>query len=74
MPMADRPFTNRAQQALALADANAARLGHPYIGTEHLLLGLLEEKTGPAAQVLNHLGVTTDRVRAVWRERTGKPL
>ena len=72
--MPDRPFTSRAKQALSLADSNAARLGHEYIGTEHILLGLLEEKTGPAAQLLTHLGVTADRVRAAWREATGKPL
>jgi ATP-dependent Clp protease ATP-binding subunit ClpC len=70
----DRPFTSRAQRALSLADSNAERLNHPYVGTEHLLLGLLEEETGPAAQILNHLGVTTNRVRATWIEVTGKQL
>ena len=72
--MAERPYTSRALQALKLADANAARLGHPYIGTEHLLIGLLEEATGPAAQVLNRLGVTAEGVRQVWRQTTGKEL
>jgi ATP-dependent Clp protease ATP-binding subunit ClpC len=61
--MSARPYTSRAQRALALADGEAQTLGHAYIGTEHLLLGLLEEKTGPAAQILNHLGVTVDAVR-----------
>jgi ATP-dependent Clp protease ATP-binding subunit ClpC len=72
--MPDRPFTARAKQALALADASAERLGHEYVGTEHLLLGLLEEKTGPAAQMLTHLGVTSERIREAWREATGRPL
>lgn len=69
-----RPLTSRAQRALDLADARAADLGLEYVGTEHLLMGLLEEATGPAAQLLNHLGVTADGVRAAWREATGKAL
>ena len=72
--MTKRPFTSRAQRALALADETAARLGREYVGTEHLLIGLLEEKTGPAAQILSHLGVTTDRVRSAWRETTGTEI
>jgi hypothetical protein len=40
----------------------------------HLLLGLLEEKTGPAAQLLNDLGVTVDSVRAAWRRATDEEL
>ena len=72
--MPDRPLTTRAQAALTLADAAAARLGHEYIGTEHLLVGLLEEKTGPAAQLLNHLGITVERVREEWHGITGTQL
>ena len=72
--MTDRPYTTRARRALELAAANADRLGHEYVGTEHVLIGLLEEKTGPAAQILNHLGVTPESVRNVWREQTGKRL
>ena len=60
--MPDRPYTTRAQQALALAESTAATRGDEFIGTEHLLLGLLAERTGPAAQILDHLGVTSDRV------------
>lgn len=37
-------------------------------------MGLLDEKTGPAAQLLNHLGVTADGVRAAWERQTGRPL
>jgi ATP-dependent Clp protease ATP-binding subunit ClpC len=72
--MADRPYTTRAQRVLALAGTVAERLDSPCIGTEHLLIGLLEEKTGPAAQTLNHLGVTTEAVRAAWHTTTGKQL
>lgn len=72
--MTDRPFTTRAQRALALADARAAALGHEYIGPEHLLMGLLEEPTSPAAQILNQLGVTSEQVRAVWTKVTGAAL
>ena len=60
--MADRPMTSRAQQALTLAHSDAAARGDAFVGTEHLLLGLLAERTGPAAQILTHLGVTRDRV------------
>lgn len=63
-----RPLTRRAQRAMTLADTQAAALGHEYIGTEHLLLGLLEERTGPAAQILEHLGVTAERVRTLLAE------
>lgn len=72
--MPERPYSTRAQRALDLADATAARLGLPYIGPEHLLIGLLEEPNGPAAQVLNHLGVTAETVRETWQRTTGKTL
>jgi ATP-dependent Clp protease ATP-binding subunit ClpC len=61
--MNKRPYSTRAQRALVLADGAAATLHDEFIGTEHLLLGLLEERTGPAAQILQHLGVSVDRVR-----------
>jgi len=63
-----RPFTTRAQRALALADAEASALGDEFVGTEHVLLGLLAERTGPAAQMLALLGVTPDRVRELLRQ------
>ncbi|MES2123364.1 MAG: Clp protease N-terminal domain-containing protein [Gemmatimonadota bacterium] len=72
--MRNRPYTTRAQHALALADASAEQVGTEYVGTEHLLIGLLEEGTGPAAQLLNHLGVTTENVRAAWQQQTGRAL
>ncbi len=60
--MAQRPYTTRAQQALALAESTAANLGDEFMWPEHLLLGLLAERTGPAAQMLAHLGVTSSKV------------
>ena len=70
--MANRAYTTRAQTALRLAESSAATLGDDFIGTEHLLIGLLEEKTGPAAQILSRLGVTTDEVREILREARSK--
>jgi len=57
-------FTQRARHVLALAQEEAQYLQHNYIGTEHLLLGLLREREGVASQVLSHLGIEVDRVRA----------
>ena len=53
-------FTERAQQALTKAQEAAASFGHSYIGSEHLLLGLLREEGGPAAKALAACGVTDD--------------
>ena len=60
------PYTTRAETALSLANAAAAQLGDQFIGTEHVLIGLLDEKTGPAAQMLGHLGVTSAQIRDLW--------
>jgi hypothetical protein len=57
------PFTPRAKRVLELALEEAANLGHNYIGTEHLLLGLVREEDGPAAHVLRNLGIRTERIR-----------
>ena len=64
-------FTKRSRQALTLAQDEALRLGHRYIGTEHLLLGLLREEQGVAAKVLAHLGVTLERVRQMVEDTIG---
>jgi ATP-dependent Clp protease ATP-binding subunit ClpC len=55
-------FTNKAKQALEMALTEAGEFGHNYVGTEHLLLGLLEEGTGVAAKTLESHGVTAERV------------
>jgi len=57
-------FTSRARQVLTLAQEEATRFNHNYIGTEHLLLGLVREGEGVAARVLTNLGVELNRVRS----------
>ena len=56
-------FADRARQVMVLAQVEARRLDHNYIGTEHLLLGLIREGDGVAAQVLVRLGADLNRVR-----------
>lgn len=56
-------FTERARNVMQLAQEEAQRLQHNYIGTEHLLLGLLREGEGVAGQVLTHLGVELEQAR-----------
>jgi len=64
--MADRfdKFTERARRVLTLAQEEALRFNHNYIGTEHLLLGLVREGEGVAAKVLANLGVELNKVRS----------
>src|SRR5437867_572195 len=57
-------FTERARQVVVLAQDEARALKHNYIGTEHILLGLLREEEGLAARVLESLDITVERVRA----------
>ena len=56
-------FTDRARRVVVFAQEEARLLGHNYIGTEHILLGLVREGEGVAAQVLQQLGADLDRVR-----------
>jgi ATP-dependent Clp protease ATP-binding subunit ClpC len=58
------PFTPRAKRVLELSLEEARQLGHNYIGTEHLLLGLIQEGEGVAARVLENLGVDLSKVRS----------
>src|SRR3954462_12155136 len=62
-PTGHIPFTPRAKKVLDLSLREALQLGHNYIGTEHLLLGLVREGEGVAAQVLQDLGADLNRVR-----------
>src|SRR5690242_7425886 len=64
--MSDRfeKFTDRARKVLTLAQEEAQRFNHNYIGTEHLLLGLIREGDGVAARVLKNLGIELSKVRA----------
>ncbi|MCD6093858.1 MAG: ATP-dependent Clp protease ATP-binding subunit [Candidatus Omnitrophica bacterium] len=59
----DIPFTPKAKEVLELAFDEAKKMGHNYIGTEHLLLGLLREKEGIGAQVLLNLGLDINKLR-----------
>jgi ATP-dependent Clp protease ATP-binding subunit ClpC len=60
----DLPYTSRAKKVLELAMNEARELNHSYVGTEHLLLGLLREEKGIAAQVLTDEGVNLEQARA----------
>ena len=65
-------FNEHAQHVLSLAREEALSLNHQYIGTEHLLLGLLREQAGLAALALQKLGVTLDPVRAAVEQKMGR--
>ena len=68
------PFTTRAKKALELSMREAQNLEHEYVGTEHILLGLLCEETGIAAQVLRHnTGLTEEKARAEVRRLIDDP-
>src|SRR5438045_8371899 len=56
-------FTDRARKVMQLANQEAQRLDHEFIGTEHILLGLVKEGSGVAASVLKNLGIELDKVR-----------
>jgi ATP-dependent Clp protease ATP-binding subunit ClpA len=66
------PFTPRAKKVLELSLREALSLGNDYIGTEHILLGLIREGDGVACHVLTDLGVGHDRVRELVIERAGE--
>ena len=64
-------FTEKANKALNLAVESAEQLGHTYIGSEHMILGLLKEGTGVAAEVLTKLGVSMDTMENTIRQKVG---
>ena len=66
-------FTQRARRVLSLAHQEAERARQSNIGTEHLLLGLMDEEGGVAGRVLRDLGMTPDRVREVVQRVSGNP-
>ncbi len=68
----DDRFTERARKVLILAQEEAKRMHHNYIGTEHLLLGLVKEGSGVAARVLKDLGVNSSKVRKIIEETVGQ--
>jgi len=65
-------FTDRARKVLTLAQEEATRFNHNYIGTEHLLLGLVREGEGVAAKILSNLGVELNRVRSAVEFMIGR--
>src|SRR2546429_6262387 len=65
-------FNDRAKRVLALAQDEAIRFNHNYIGTEHLLLGVVREGEGVAARVLDSLGVELSKVRAAVEFMIGR--
>lgn len=67
-PLPDKVFTPRAKQVLEHSFDEAQGMGHDFIGTEHLLLGILREKNGAAARILNSEGVTYEKVKKQVKE------
>jgi len=65
------PFTPRAKKVLELALREAVALGHNYIGTEHILLGIVREDDGVGARILLNSGADADRIRAETRRLLG---
>ncbi len=65
-------FTDRVRRVLAMARGEAVRLQHDYVGTEHILLGLIREGEGVAAAVLTNLNVDLDQIREQLEERMKK--
>ena len=72
-PGKELTLTPRGKKVLELSVEEARRMGHSYVGTEHLLLGLIREGEGVAAQVLNGLGADLNRVRLSVLEMLGSP-
>jgi ATP-dependent Clp protease ATP-binding subunit ClpC len=70
MPDKMQRFTQRARRVLSLAQEEAERLQHTYVGTEHLLLGLIREEGGIAGRVLRELGVDLKQVEALVERKT----
>ena len=65
-------FTDRFRKVLAMALEEAIRLQHDYVGTEHILLGLISEREGVAAAVFTNLNVDLDQIREQVEERVKK--
>jgi ATP-dependent Clp protease ATP-binding subunit ClpC len=69
----DLPYTSRAKKVIELSMHEAREMNHTYVGTEHLVLGLLAEGKGVAAQVLHSSGITLDRARLEMLAVLGGP-
>ncbi len=64
-------FTSRARRVLVLAQEEARLQNHSYIGTEHILLGLVREQEGIAAHALRHFGITAETAQRALEEIVG---
>jgi len=65
-------FTDRARRVVTLAQREARKLGHDYIGTEHILLGLIDEGAGVATTALTSMGISLDEMRQAVLDSTGR--
>ena len=72
--MNENKFTPRAEESLRLSQEAAGELGHGYVGTEHLLLGLLREEEGIAHRVLSEYGITDEMVCSILQSSVGRGL
>ena len=72
--MNENKFTPRAEEALRLSQEAAGELGHGYVGTEHLLLGLIREEEGVAHTVLTEAGLTDDMIVEIIKKSVGAGL
>jgi len=73
-PIGELPYTTRAKKVLEYAMAESRELNHSYVGTEHLLLGLLREERGLAAKVLGELGIGVDEARGEMLKLLGTDM
>ena len=69
--MADSRFTSAAASSIRLAQENAALLGHSYVGSEHLLLGLASQEYSPAGRALRAVGADSRKIRSEIARRIG---
>ena len=72
--MNENKFSPRAEEALRLSQEAAGELGHGYVGTEHLLLGLIREEEGVAHTVLTEAGLTDDMIVEIIKKSVGAGL
>src|SRR5437870_12998519 len=68
--MPEGNFSNRVQDVIRLSREEAIRLGHDYIGTEHLLLGMIREGEGTAITLLKKLGISIDELKYALEQAT----
>jgi len=71
MPSRFEKFSERARRVLTLAQEEAQHLNHSYIGTEHILLGLVREDEGVAAKILTNMGLTLSKIRSAVESKIG---